>query len=359
MRRCYFCFLFSLFILPLEASPKDAERIKRTYELEEKAWALKLQLATTDAEKQELWKKQPDRNAAAKDLWRVISPSLKEEWTIPHACFFLDLTRSLKGTDAKGNTVAAFVAERRLLIDTFSKQHIGKPGVGSFALALAEEGAPQSLPLLEKIIKENPDEVTQGLASMAAALVLRNLGDSEELIVKRLTHLRTAIIKAADQRIGDMTVGDMAANEVYIIQHLSKGRNAPDFDGTDVAGRAVRLSETRGKITVIFFWDAKSPETDKIIELTNELVVKNQGKDVEFIGITPESLKRIRELQADGSIRWNNIIDPAEKISKEYRINMRPLVFVLDKQGKIEYTGLPGSFVDLTVDALLKGVPAK
>jgi peroxiredoxin len=174
---------------------------------------------------------------------------------------------------------------------------------------------------------------------------------------KRLTYLRTAIIQASDRSIGSSTVADIATDELYVIRFLSKGRVAPDLTGTDVGGRVIRLSEQRGKTVILLFWDAKSPDTDKIIELTNNLAVKYEGKPVSIIGVTPEAFDRIRALQADGSIKWNNIIDPDEKLSGEYRIASRPALLVIGADGKIEYTGLPGSFVELTVDALLSGSP--
>jgi peroxiredoxin len=350
--------LLLLTALRIHGSPAEADRISRTYQLSSESWELKMKLAATDAEKQALLAKRPDPTATAKELWRAIATSLTEDWTIPHAGFFLNHTRAL--TQSTPNGIApAFVEERKLIIATFSKHHLRKPGIGPFAIALADTATPEALPMLEKIIAENPDKATQGLAALGASMILRNLGDGPEIMSKRLTHLRNAIIHAADQKLGETSVADIAANELYVIKNLSKGRTAPDFAGTDVAGRNVTLSASRGKVTVVLFWDAKSTDTDRIIDFTNELVIKNTDKPVHVIGITPESLQRIRELQGDGSIRWNNIIDPAEKITGEYRVNSRPLVFVLDKDGRIEYTGLPGSFVDLTVDALLSPPPAE
>ena len=348
-------FFLSLASLQVHASPAEAERIKRTYELSAETWALKLKLAETPAEKQALNDNRPDPNKTAAELWRVIAPSLTEDWTIPHASFFLNLTRNLTTTGPQGNVAPAFAAERNRIIDVFTKNHLNKARIGAFAITLAESGNPQALGVLEKIIKENPDDVTKGMAALGAAMLVKNLGDAPELMAKRLNYLRLAIIHAADQKIGQTSVADIASDELFVIRHLSKGRQAPEFSGTDVAGRVIRLSDFKGKVAVVLFWDAKTNETDKVIQLTNQLVDKYADKPVEIIGITPESLARIRELQADGSIKWNNIIDPAEKISGEYRISNRPLIIILDETGVIEYTGLPGSFAELTVDALLAG----
>lgn len=346
--------IFALFIAAsAHATPEQAERIQRGYELSVETWSLKYKIAATPAEKQALMASRPNPEATAKSLWVDIAPSLKDAWSIPYASYFLSLTRHLTMTGPDGNTQPAFAAERKNILDTFSQNHLKKPGIGPFCTGLAESGDPQALGILEKVITENPDKPTQGIAALAASMLLKDLGDAPEVMAKRLTYLRMAIIQAADQKIGGTSVADIVSDELYVIRYLSKGRIAPDFSGTDVAGRTIRMSELKGKVVVLLFWDAKSAETDKIIGLTNQLIIKYDGKPVTILGITPESLERIRTLQADGSIKWNNIIDPTDKLAREYRIASRPVVLVLDDKEKIEYTGLPGSFLELTLDALL------
>lgn len=337
------------------ATPQEAERIRRGYELSVESWALKYKIASTPEERQTLVASRPDPAAAAKEIWADISLSLKEDWTIPYAAWFLDLTRNLTVASAANVTGAAFTAERGLIISTFTEAHLQKPGISPFCIALADSGDPKSLALLEKVIVENPDEATQGIAAFAASMLLKNLGDAPEVMAKRLTYLRKAIIQASDQKIGGTSVADIVTDELYVIRFLSKGRSAPELSGMDVAGRVIRLSDLKGKIVILLFWNAKSADTDKVIALTNQLSVKYDGKPVSILGVTPESLERIRTLQGDGSIKWNNIIDPIDKLAGEYRVVARPAVLVLNAKGVIEYSGLPGSFVELTVDALLSG----
>lgn len=352
--------LLLLFALHAEASPAEAERIKRSFELADETWGLRMKIAASPEEKQKLSESRPNPSAAGAELWRQIAPSLKEDWTIPYSAFFLNLTRNLTTTDAEKNTTPAFAEERKRILEAFAANHTAKPGITTFSIALAESGNPGSLPLLEKILTGNPDDATKGIAALGAAMLLKNLGDAPEVMQKRLTYLRQAIIMASDQAVSGISVADIVSDELYVIRYLAKGRIAPNLSGADVAGRVIQLSEMRGKTVVLLFWDAKSPQTDKLIELTNQMFVKYADKPVTILGITPEALNRIRELQAQGAIRWNNIIDQTDKLAKEYRIAVRPAVLVIGPDGKIEYTGLPGSFAELTVDALLRGdVPKK
>jgi hypothetical protein len=48
-----------------------------------------------------------------------------------------------------------------------------------------------------------------------------------------------------------------------------------------------------------------------------------------------------------------NFSDPNGDLYKIYRVTESPVCYVLDDKGVIQYNGLLGSFVDLTVSALL------
>jgi peroxiredoxin len=338
-----------VFVTHAVASPEEAERIKRTYELSLESWVLKMKIAKTDAEKQVLMVKRPSPEQTATELWAVISRSLKMDWSIPYSAFYLNLTHHVPVTDA---TTAK---QRKIIMDGFENVYFAKPNIGSLCIALTQSGSPRALPILEKVISKNPDKKCQGIAALGASLLLKNLGDSPEIIEKRLTHLRMAIIQAADEKIGELDVAKLASDELFIINHLVKGRTPPEFSGSDVSGRIIKSADFKGKITVILFWDAQFADMNKVIEITNRLVDKYVGKPVSIIGITPESLTSVRKLQADEITKWNNIIDSKDEIYALYRIKSRPAIFIINAAGKLEYSGLPGSFVELTVDALLEG----
>ncbi len=342
-------FISFVFVTQAVASPTEAERIKRTYELSQESWILKMKIAKTDAERQALVAKRPSPEQAATELWAAIGRSLHQDWSIPYSAFYLNLTHHVPATDA------ATTKQRKAIMDGFEERHIGKPKIGTFCIALTQSGSPRALSMLEKVISKNPDKKCQGIAALGAALLLKNLGDSAEILEKRLTHLRMAIIQAADEKIGELEVATVAADELFVINHLIKGRTPPEFSGSDVAGRIIKSADFKGKINVILFWDAQFADINKVIEISNRLVDKYAGKPVSVIGITPESLASVRKLQADETIKWNNIIDSKNEISSLYRIKARPAIFIIDAAGKLEYSGLPGSFVELTVDALLKG----
>ena len=49
-----------------------------------------------------------------------------------------------------------------------------------------------------------------------------------------------------------------------------------------------------------------------------------------------------------------NFSDPRNELSVTYRVGTWPLVYVLDRERKIQYVGTPGSFVNASVAALME-----
>ena len=214
---------------------------------------------------------------------------------------------------------------------------------------------PRSLAILEKIQANHPDKKIQGVAALGAAMILKTLGDDADLMRKRLTYLRKAIIQSSDIEVGGTTVAKLAEDELYIIRFLTKGRVAPDLIGTDSGGRPLKLSDHKGKVVLLLFWSSTILEADRVIQITAEMVKKFQGRPFVVIGVNHDPLEKLRSLEADGIVTWPNFSDPANKLAAEYRVGSWPLVYVLDGERKIHYSGAQGSFAELTAEALLAG----
>jgi peroxiredoxin len=233
------------------------------------------------------------------------------------------------------------------------RYHVKSPLVGRLCLSLTSLPDPQTLALVEKVEKENPDEAVQGQAAMAIAMLLSGLGEGRDIMMRRLKCLEQAIIKAEDVKVGDVTVGKIAEDELYVIRYLAKGRTAPDIIGRDVVGTPFKLSLLPSKVTVLAFWHSNMRDADRALDLLRKLHEQHGARGMQLIGVTTDPKPVLRMLSGNGTVPWRNFADSNGRITNQYRVRTLPLVYVLDQNRVIQYIGGPGSFVDLTVEALL------
>jgi hypothetical protein len=69
-----------------------------------------------------------------------------------------------------------------------------------------------------------------------------------------------AVLEQAAGKYGDVkfpfggTVGDNAKTELFAIRRLAVGREAPDIEGPDQDGVRFKMSDYRGKVVLLYFW---------------------------------------------------------------------------------------------------------
>ncbi|RPJ35475.1 MAG: TlpA family protein disulfide reductase [Verrucomicrobiaceae bacterium] len=335
------------------ASPAEAGRIQKSWQLAMENWSLETRAATTPEARAAAIAKRPDSLPYVRDMWAQIGPALDQAWVLEPAAWFLRVAPGLRTTQADGSSAPAFAVETDAVLKALETRHLKSPGMIPVCMALTGLRDPRALGLLEKIQASHPEVKTQGVAALATALVLKNLGDDPELMRKRLTCLRKAIIDSSDIDLGGVTVSKVAEDELYVIRYLTKGRVAPDLSGMDSASRPLKLSDFAGRVIVLLFWNSAMPEADRVIEITAEMERKFQGKPLTVVGVNHDPLEKLRSLEAEGIITWRNFSDPGNQLAREYRVAGWPLAYVLDGERKIHYAGAPGSFVELTAEALL------
>jgi len=338
------------------ASPAEAQRIQKSWQLAMENWSLETRAATTPTARAAAIAKRPDTVAYAREMWARISSALDQEWTLEPAAWFLRVTPDLRETRADGTIAPIFATEIDAVFKAIETHHLKSPQLMPMCMALAGTNDPRAINLLDKIQTSHPETKTQGVAALASALILKSLGDDPELMRKRLTCLRKAIIDSSEVDLGGITVAKLAEDELYIIRYLTKGRVAPDLSGIDSASRPLKLSDFSGKIVVLLFWSSTMDEAERVIEITAEMKRKFQGRPLVVVGVNHDSLEKLRSLEAEGTVNWRNFSDPSNQLSGEYRVAGLPLVYVLDGERRIHYTGAPGSFAELTAEALLSEI---
>lgn len=321
-------------------------------------WTSELRSAATPELRSTVLAARPNTTSYINQMWQEISPSLAEDWTLEPAAWIIRNSNGLTTTLANGSTAPTFAKENDAIRKAVEAHHMSSKKLIPMCIALVSSQDPRSLALLEQLQAEHPDKSIQGVAALGAAMLLKSLGENPELLRKRLGYIRKSIIQSSEVVLDGMTVAKLAEDELYIIRFLTKGRVAPDLVGKDSSNRSLTLSSFEGKVVVLIFWNSSMQDSERILTITSELEKKFQDRPFAIVGVNNDPLENLRAMRADGTLTWPNFTDPENTLAAEYRVSSWPLVYVLDGERKIRYVGTPGSFVELTVEALLADIKA-
>jgi peroxiredoxin len=145
------------------------------------------------------------------------------------------------------------------------------------------------------------------------------------------------------------TLGDAAKIE----RALSIGQVAPEIEGEDLDGKRFKLSDFRGKVVVLNFWNHEGCGICRDAYPEERALVKRmEGKPFVMLGINdgdkPETLRKLRET---GEVTWRFWVDGEElseaKILKNWNVDRWPTIVVLDRNGVIRYQSIVVSPVPL------------
>jgi peroxiredoxin len=162
---------------------------------------------------------------------------------------------------------------------------------------------------------------------------------------------------------------------------IEVGQPAPDFTGTDISGKTIKLSDYKGRIVVIESYNSDCPychnhyKTGAMQELQKNLAAKgvvwllvDSVNQHNFSYRTPEQArKEMADKQMDVTA-W--IDDHSGAIGHLYDMKTTPDMYVIDKTGTLVYEGAVDdrpepfgnprtakNYVSAAVDDLLAGKP--
>ena len=336
------------------ATDAEAKAIVDAYDAAYTQWLGEMRLAKDLRSREVIQKKRPDPSVYGSRIKTLLRSDLAHAWSLKYGAWLLETDTALRPES------------QRALLGAVEKHHVQSPELGPFCMALVNLRQGNELPkpgkipvrsrgmaLLETVKKKNPDPKVQGQAALALSIMLANLGDDGNIMRRRMTNLKEAIIKSSDVQVGTLTIAEIARDELYKISNLTKGRVAPNIQGLDSGNRPLSLKEFRGKVVMLVFWSSWDAEAARVLEILRNSVNKKAGKPFLVLGVNRDSLLNLRSLEADQVSTWRNFSDPKQLIAKEYRVATWPYCLIIDQQGVIAYRGSPGSFADAVANDLL------
>jgi len=137
-------------------------------------------------------------------------------------------------------------------ISVIVANHLDSPKMVRTCQQLARSTTPGAKKLLKVIAESSKNVDAKGHATYALAKAL--LGRSGKRNERAEALLTTVIEKYADVANGRMSLGKTATRDLFEIQHLSIGCEAPAIKSEDIDGVEFTLADYRGKVVVLDFW---------------------------------------------------------------------------------------------------------
>lgn len=114
---------------------------------------------------------------------------------------------------------------------------------------------------------------------------------------------------------------------------------APDFVLRGVDGTNLRLSEFRGEVVLLSFWAQWCGECRQALGPLNDLYAKYQKAGLELLGINvDEDPARAASAAKNLKVAFPVLLDDKKQASSTYRIQSLPLLVLIDRDGRVQYT---------------------
>lgn len=154
------------------------------------------------------------------------------------------------------------------------------------------------------------------------------------------------------------TLAERADSMQFDLENLSIGRTAPEIAGPDAAGNELKLSDQRGKVTVVMFSFKGCLPCESMYPGNRRLVEMYRRRPFAFLGVmNDDELATTQESLNAGTITWPVWWDGARpgKIANRWNVVGWPDVYVLDHKGVIRYgPSLTSDVLELAVARLMK-----
>lgn len=116
------------------------------------------------------------------------------------------------------------------------------------------------------------------------------------------------------------------------------GGPAPDFTLLDLDGHRHRLSDQHGRVTVLHFWSAVCPWTERTDRDVLE-AARAQGADLWSIASNADEAEGVLRSTAQSRGLPLVLRDEDQRVADLYGAAATPHVFVIDREGYLRYRG--------------------
>jgi thiol-disulfide isomerase/thioredoxin len=265
------------------------------------------------------------------------------------------------------------------LVGLLRKHHAARPDLGTLFHSLVQAGQDDGRKFIEERAENSPVEAVRAQAAYALGWQAKwritrdgneGLGFGTRLTPDDRSRLEARAVKyfTAAARYDDIPmafgrgkVGPTARADLLGLKNLAVlrvGQVAPDIEGEAVVGAKLKLSDFRGKVTVLVFWASWCGPCMRMVPREKELLERMKGNPFALVGVNGDDDRTKAEAAVKKhGIPWRSFWDAAERrdgpITRAWNVHGWPTVYVLDEKGVIRAVGHSDIRLDEIVDGLI------
>ena len=155
------------------------------------------------------------------------------------------------------------------------------------------------------------------------------------------------------------TLAERADSIRFELTSLSIGQPAPEIAGPDAFTQELKLSDHRGKVTVVMFSFKGCGPCEAMYPSNRKLVETYRDRPFAFLGVMgDDELTTVKESVNTGTITWPVWWDGGRPgpISSRWNVVGWPDIYVLDHKGVIRYCELTSDLLELAVARLVADI---
>jgi peroxiredoxin len=119
------------------------------------------------------------------------------------------------------------------------------------------------------------------------------------------------------------------------------GDIAPDFTLKDISGNTIKLSDYNNNVVLLEFWATWCPPCKASIPELTEINAKYKTRGFTVIGVSVDNMQDLPEHLTEFSRSYHinyPVLLGDEDVAVKYNIKSIPVMYLIDKQGKIVNT---------------------
>lgn len=232
----------------------------------------------------------------------------------------------------------------------FAEKHPNDPAAVDALMWVCVVPASRGLPIQQKTLMLVRDkaksDVIKIIATDAMANQIFEKEDRTPVQTKEAEALYAEVV-AKGRNVKDLPkeVLENAEGNLFEIRNLVIGQAAPEAESNDLDGKAVKLSEHKGKVVVLDFWATWCGPCVGMIPHEREMVKKLEGKPFVFISVSADDKKeKVKDFLEREKMPWTHWWNgPEGGVVKKWNIRGFPTIYVLDAKGVLRAKIADGS----------------